>query len=455
MTWLYEAERHCSPWFFYIIIDAWNHLDYVRKVGSLPARQLYFAKGYSGYLYFDEEDMHNAGKAVLQKIQARKFDYWKFMQEHIRFSQRAVGRAKRIRKEELRGKNTEEIIGRCNQWSNDLLNFSDAVIFIRIMNKIMLEELEKMLQYHPEKRKLIALLSSTSKLGFLEEYNNRLCKLGKNPLLAQLQEIQREWAWISVGYANEKPLSMERIRKDLKECKEIDKSVQQKEREGVLKRLKLSAYGKEMAEILSDMCYLKDYFRGCVQQMLYYFEPVFEEISKRLHCSTRDVKQLYPREILEALQKGKFPPEKVKRKVVLVEVIEGKYKLTEGLRAEQRYRALMGASQNMNVLKGTVASPGKVQGKVFIIRRVEDMHSAPDRFVLLAPMTTPELMPILKKALAIVTDEGGLTSHAAIVSRELKIPCIVGTKVATSVFKNGEEVEVDAEEGKIRKLKMS
>ena len=58
-----------------------------------------------------------------------------------------------------------------------------------------------------------------------------------------------------------------------------------------------------------------------------------------------------------------------------------------------------------------------------------------------------------EKAGAIVTDEGGLTSHAAIVSRELKIPCIVGTKIATKILKDGDIVEVDAENGIVRKIK--
>ena len=67
-------------------------------------------------------------------------------------------------------------------------------------------------------------------------------------------------------------------------------------------------------------------------------------------------------------------------------------------------------------------------------------------------MTRPEFMPILNKAAAIITDEGGLTCHAAIVSRELDIPCIVGTKVATQILKDSDRVEVDSERGIVRKL---
>lgn len=70
--------------------------------------------------------------------------------------------------------------------------------------------------------------------------------------------------------------------------------------------------------------------------------------------------------------------------------------------------------------------------------------------VLVTEMTNPDYVPIMKIAAAVVTDEGGATCHAAIASRELKIPCIVGTKVATEILEDGDMVEVDAQKGIIR-----
>lgn len=67
-------------------------------------------------------------------------------------------------------------------------------------------------------------------------------------------------------------------------------------------------------------------------------------------------------------------------------------------------------------------------------------------------MTNPDYVPIMKIAAAVITDEGGATCHAAIASRELKIPCIVGTKHATRVLKNDDEVAVDAEAGVVKIL---
>ena len=72
--------------------------------------------------------------------------------------------------------------------------------------------------------------------------------------------------------------------------------------------------------------------------------------------------------------------------------------------------------------------------------------------ILVTSMTRPEFVPIMKMAAGIVTDEGGLTCHAAIVSRELGIPCIVGTQIATRSLKDGDRVEVNANHGLIIKL---
>ena len=68
-------------------------------------------------------------------------------------------------------------------------------------------------------------------------------------------------------------------------------------------------------------------------------------------------------------------------------------------------------------------------------------------------MTTPEFVPAMLKAAAIITDEGGITCHAAIVAREMKKPCIIGTKIATKVLKDGDLVEVNADNGVVKLVK--
>ncbi|MEW5996513.1 MAG: phosphoenolpyruvate synthase [Candidatus Micrarchaeota archaeon] len=111
--------------------------------------------------------------------------------------------------------------------------------------------------------------------------------------------------------------------------------------------------------------------------------------------------------------------------------------------------AAVSVSQASILLKGLGASPGFAVGKVDIIPTAEDIGRMEERAVLVTDMTTPDFVPAMKKAVAIVTNTGGMTSHAAIVSRELGIPCIVGTKNATELLKGGQIVTVDGTHGMI------
>lgn len=104
-------------------------------------------------------------------------------------------------------------------------------------------------------------------------------------------------------------------------------------------------------------------------------------------------------------------------------------------------------------LKGQIACRGKVTGVVRIVLDPHDDKGFKQGDILVTSMTRPEFVPLMKQAAAIITNEGGITCHAAIVSRELKIPCIIGTKVATRVLKDGDMVEVDADNGVVRIIK--
>jgi pyruvate, water dikinase len=99
------------------------------------------------------------------------------------------------------------------------------------------------------------------------------------------------------------------------------------------------------------------------------------------------------------------------------------------------------------LLRGLAASPGVGTGKVRILKSAKEGMKMEQGDVLVTSMTTPDYVPSMKKASAIVTDQGGMTSHAAIVSRELGIPCIVGTTTATTTLTDGQIVTVDGEKG--------
>jgi phosphohistidine swiveling domain-containing protein len=104
-------------------------------------------------------------------------------------------------------------------------------------------------------------------------------------------------------------------------------------------------------------------------------------------------------------------------------------------------------------LRGQCAFAGKVKGKVKIVKSREDMVGFKQGNVIVSPTTTPDFIPVMKISSAIISEHGGVICHAAITSRELKIPCVVGVKGATRLLKDGDLVEVDAERGIIKILK--
>ncbi|MBD3390183.1 phosphoenolpyruvate synthase [Candidatus Micrarchaeota archaeon] len=107
------------------------------------------------------------------------------------------------------------------------------------------------------------------------------------------------------------------------------------------------------------------------------------------------------------------------------------------------------------MLRGLGSSPGFGTGKVALLESAKDISKMPQGAILVTDMTTPDFVPAMKKAAAIVTNTGGMTSHAAIVSRELGIPCVVGTQRATDMLKEGMDVTVDGTHGIIYKGKVA
>jgi len=196
-----------------------------------------------------------------------------------------------------------------------------------------------------------------------------------------------------------------------------------------------------------------------------YAEPVFKRTEEFLittaqhvaqinNWQTRMVLSLRQDEMEHVLQNGKLPPrEEVEKRychAVIVSDKDGQDLLVEN-EAETIEKRLIKTNTN-GMLKGSIAYIGKAKGTVRIILDPLQAEHFQEGDILVTGMTRPEYLPILKKAAAFVTDAGGILSHAAIVARELRKPCIIGTQHATKVFKDGDFVEVDADKGIIRLL---
>lgn len=124
----------------------------------------------------------------------------------------------------------------------------------------------------------------------------------------------------------------------------------------------------------------------------------------------------------------------------------------EKLVSEEDITEFKQIDEDIQQIKGQIAFRGLVKGRVRVLFSQQDADKLEEGEILVASMTTPELLSAMRKAGAFITDEGGITCHAAIVAREFKTPCITGTKIATKVLKDGDLVEVDAYLGIVKKL---
>jgi len=210
-------------------------------------------------------------------------------------------------------------------------------------------------------------------------------------------------------------------------------------------------------DIAADIIFLKAYRKDCWFHGCYVAERLYKEISRRLGLSLNQVWFMGWREVAPALAKGEFNAEILNERMkfsVLHQKGE-KAVIYIGKQAKQ-FLAKLNLEKvkvkKVNKLEGTCACPGKVKGVVKIVNLPEEMGKMSQGDIMIAHTTFPSLVPAMKKASAIVTDDGGITCHAAIVARELKTPCIVGTKIATKVLKDGDKVEVNANKGIVKKV---
>ena len=185
-------------------------------------------------------------------------------------------------------------------------------------------------------------------------------------------------------------------------------------------------------------------------------EAVIQNASSVLNLPKKVVSMLRLKEILKYIETGYIDYELVEKRYNGIVWNLTTNELYYGEQAKEYIKSLKiteEKTEKTNIIKGTVASKGKAKGKVIIALSTEDFPKIKQGSILVANMTTPWYTPYLSKVQAIVTDEGGIGCHASIIARELGIPCVIGTKIATSIFKDGDLVEVDADKGIVKKIK--
>ncbi|MBU0648804.1 hypothetical protein KJ969_01705 [Patescibacteria group bacterium] len=228
------------------------------------------------------------------------------------------------------------------------------------------------------------------------------------------------------------------------------------ERENLIKKLKLKKDLIEFFDAWGDFMVTKIYRRYAQLFAIYKMVPIIEEIGRRIGLTIKQTKFMTSEEIERALFGGAFNAEEVKGRVKFSVYYADKNEHTFYSGDEAKRAAELVQTQDIeqvDEIKGQCGCQGEARGIVKIINVVEDMQKMKKGDILVSISTQPDLVPAMKRAAAFVTEQGGVTSHAAIVARELKIPCVIGTKIATRVLKDGDEVEVDATHGTVKIIK--
>jgi phosphoenolpyruvate synthase/pyruvate phosphate dikinase len=231
-----------------------------------------------------------------------------------------------------------------------------------------------------------------------------------------------------------------------------------KKREQYFNLLDLNDNQRKLIELAAKFVWAKPRRKDYQSKSYWHLEFLQREIGRRLGWSLAQVRSATPEEIEAGLNDKKVDIDLINERLNFHIVIpEGKkVKILQGKEAEKwqakNLEEKKEVIENLNEISGQSAFPGKVSGKVCRVDLPDDMPKMKEGDILVSTATTPSIVPAIRKAAAIVADEGGLTCHAAIVSREFKIPCVVGTKIGTQILRDGDQIEVDAIKGVIKKL---
>ena len=317
---------------------------------------------------------------------------------------------------------------------------------------------------------------------FVNAYNNAILKIistlktehmelsmenvkNNKKILALFQKLENDFYWINASYDHAKRMTTEDF------IKEVQRILQEKklphadpeevfeknirEKNVFIEEIHLSQDIVKIIRILDIFAYWHDDRKKYLLQAGCALQDFCDELEKRTKIPAQSWKYILPEELTKenfiTLTK-EFFEERINGMFVIydkdhVEVFSGeKYK---------KFRDALKKQEDEETIKeitGMCASPGKAVGKVNICQTLDDIKNFKEGEILVTTMTRPEFISAMSKSAAIVTNEGGITSHAAVIARELRKPCLIGTKCATKMLKNGMLVEVNANHGVVKVL---
>jgi len=290
----------------------------------------------------------------------------------------------------------------------------------------------------------------------------------------QINKLAEKYSWIVMTWDGYHEITLKKLLSDLVKVKKVTISKRNEQlqkinsyiatvknnRRRLIKKYKLPVAKLDFYfKLLDNFTDFHDWRKEVQMRSNQIIFRCMREMSKRYNVSFVDILWYYNSDIkVLCLDHKKITKSNIlKRKKGITFVIrKGKVKVLYGNKAMEildRLVLKIVKAKKANEVSGIAARRGRVIAKALVVGSAKTaIKTIRKGDVLITSMTTVDFLPAMQKAAAIVTDDGGITCHAAIVSRELGIPCVVGTKVSTQIFKTGDKVEVNADTGVVKKL---
>ena len=313
---------------------------------------------------------------------------------------------------------------------------------------------------------------NSNKLKNNLENKNFVVLLKDKKLFELLNKYIKDYFWIKSDFYRAKIISprlllfdiakeisitnKNKINKDLIETESNFNKIEKAKRR-ILLKIKLSKEDKKDIKFAEKTIFWIEQRKLGMMKDIYYLFFIIDEIAKRFNIKFKDI-AWYTYDDFERLitKNKKLTTGELKKRnqgVFLVFEKKKKTKIFYGQEGKEIFDIFL-SLQTEEKLRGVVASVGgleKISGQVSIVYDPQKNNFEKGN-ILVTSMTRVEFVPLMRKAKAIITNEGGIACHAAIVSRELNIPCIIGTKVATDRLKDGDKVGLDLKNGEIKLL---
>ena len=479
IVWRKSLTRRAHP-LFIVAVEA-GRLKYENIIPKRRDHNLLCWNGLTVDIYFDRQELKCEARALTQEIFRSPRYNQKYLNRTLRICKSAESRAKNLNKKKFKTFTNSQLFEEFDKTYSLFEKTGTTILRPRDHAQGVLENfLKKKIKSDPAKfTEYLNILVSPTKFSLAREEEINFLRLSKDfkekrlskaKLDLSLEKHLKNYAWIPTDFGMGKHWTRSDLKKKLNDylkislterIKELKREPQKliKRKSAIITKLKMSRKSQRLAEICALTGFIRLHRRYVWSQIFYYGEFLLKELQRRLKLkSLDDLLFLTYEEIHSALLQNQ-PIDKTllrtrQRTKFVVHIIKDKVNYYSGNEAirylnSQTFEKI---PAEIKELKGTPAFVGRIKGKVKIVSRLSDMTKVLKGDILVANETTPDLLPAMKRAGAFVTDEGGLGCHAAIIARELKKPCVVGTKIATKVLKDKDLVEVDAEKGIIKKL---